>query len=504
MKKLLVFPFALATVFAYAKIDMGTPFTDGAILQRQRQVPVWGTAEPLSKVTVEFADARVSTKADDKGKWEVFLPSMEASKDSRVMRVKEIKEGFIFDTVTDVLEVNDVLVGEVWMCSGQSNTECPIWGNGTRYRDGWGAMMLLSTKKNFVRFVKNARQPSVTARYDYKAHWVAATPEMYELYKKGTALPSAMGYYFALEIANALDIPVGIVDSSWGGTNIDAWTPPSGYEGIRQLDDVASLPLLDSKAFDAAKKKGGAYEGKRIYGGWNQQPAALWNGMVAAYAPMACRGFIWYQGCHNAGESHRYAVKMHALYNGWAKEFRNSDMKLYFVQLAPWRSNWMGLVAAQNKFAAEEENAALAVTADVGNFDDIHPNDKRTVAKRLSLHALKNDYGVSTIKAESPVFKSMKIQGAKVILSFDNVESWYVYADDYSIVPAFEVAGKDGVWHDAKLQNVEKYGIVKGKDLIISSEKVPNPVKVRYMGKNRTAGTLFNEGNLPLGPFVGE
>jgi sialate O-acetylesterase len=179
-------------------------------------------------------------------------------------------------------------------------------------------------------------------------------------------------------------------------------------------------------------------------------------------------------------------------------------MKLYFVQLAPWRSNWMGLVAAQNKFAAEEENAALAVTADVGNFDDIHPNDKRTVAKRLSLHALKNDYGVSTIKAESPVFKSMKIQGAKVILSFDNVESWYVYADDYSIVPAFEVAGKDGVWHDAKLQNVEKYGIVKGKDLIISSEKVPNPVKVRYMGKNRTAGTLFNEGNLPLGPFVGE
>ena len=500
MKKLIVTACALTTLFAYAKIDMGTPFTDGVILQRQRNVPVWGTATPSSKVTVEFAGASVSVQADEKGKWEVTLPSMEASKESRVMRVTEAKEGFFFDTVTDTLVVKDVLVGEVWMCAGQSNTECPIWGQGTRYRDGWGAMMLLSTKKSFVRFVKNARTPSVTPKHDYKARWIAATPEMYEMWKKGATLPSAMGYYYALELANYLDIPVGVIDSSWGGTNIDAWTPPSGYEGIRQLDDVAALPLLDAKAFAEAKKDG-IYADKHIYGGWIQQPAALWNGMVAAYTPMACRGFIWYQGCHNSSESHRYAAKMHALYNGWAKEFRNSGMKLYFVQLAPWHSNWMGIVTAQNKFAAEEENAAIAVTADVGNFDDIHPNDKRTVAKRLSLHALKNDYGVSTIKAESPVFKSMKIQGAKVILSFDNVENWYVYADDYSIVPAFEVAGKDGVWHDAKLENVANFGIVDGKDLIVSSEKVSNPVKVRYMGKNRTAGTLFNEVTLPLGPF---
>ena len=495
MKKLTLLAVVAAALAVHAKIDMGTPFTDGVVLQRDRAVPVWGKAQANTKVIVEFAGVEVSTRALSDGSWKVELPAMKASKENRIMRVSE--EG------GEKIELKDVLVGEVWMCSGQSNTDCPIWANGPRYRDGSGAMMLLSTYKPFVRLVKTPHVASVTPRRGYKATWMSMTPDMYDAFKKGVRLPSAMGYYFALELANALDIPVGLVDSSWGGTNIDAWTPPSGYEKRMELADVAALPRLNKDDFGVARSNG-VYKGKNIYRGWHQQPTLLWNGMVAAYAPMACRGFIWYQGCTNGGEPERYASKMHALYDGWAKEFKNPSLKLYFVQLAPYVHNWTGICAAQNKFADEEKNAGIAVISDVGNFWDIHPNDKRTVGKRLSLLALKRDYGCERIKAESPVFRSVKFTDNTAEMTFDNVENWYVYADDRSVEPAFEMAGADGKWHHAKLKNVDGSGNVKGKTLVVVCDKVAKPVQVRYMYKNQTSGTLYNEGNLPLGPFLGK
>ena len=173
---------------------------------------------------------------------------------------------------------------------------------------------------------------------------------------------------------------------------------------------------------------------------------------------MACRGFIWYQGCHNAGEYQRYCAKMHALYNGWAKEFQNPDLKLYFVQLAPWgNAGIANIQMAQAKFAAEEKNAAMAVINDVGNLTDIHPNDKRTVAKRLAVHALKRDYGWDFLRDNSPTLKSWKIEGDKFILSFNDAQGWYVYnhtMGDQSV--GFELAGADGVFKPARLVNVKK------------------------------------------------
>ena len=500
MKKLVVATFAAASMAAFAKIDMATPFTDGVVLQRGRAVPIWGTAEPGKKITVEFAGNAVSTLVADDGKWKVELPAMVASKENRIMRITEKAEGFFFDDLLDSAEVKDVLVGEVWMCAGQSNTDCPIWGRDPRYRDGEGAMMILSTDKPFVRLVKNKHIASVKPRTSFKAKWMAMTPKMFDEFNKGVRLPSAMGYYFALELANALDIPVGVVDSSWGGTNIDAWTPPSGYEKVPELSDVAKLPCLEKKDFDAAVANG-VYKGKKVYNNHVQQPSILWNGLVAAYAPMACRGLIWYQGCHNRNEAHRYCSKMHALYNGWSKEFNNPELKLYFAQLAPWKENFVGIAAAQNKFVSEQKNAQIAVLSDAGNYDDIHPNNKRVIAKRLSLHALKNDYGFSSIKSLSPVFKSVEFTGGKAVMTFDNVQSWYVYSADWSVTPAFEIAGANSVWHAAKLENVDERGRVKGVTLSVSSAKVPNPVKVRYLYKNLTSGTLYNEVSLPLGPF---
>ena len=488
MKRRLAVACALAALAAQAKIEMGTPFTDGAVLQRGREVPVWGKAEPGRKVTVAFGDAEVSTIACAKGCWKVMLPAMAASRENRVLKVTESEIGWLWDTESDAVEVKDVLVGEVWFASGQSNMECPIWSDWPRYRDGAGGLLTTMTFIPEIRYVKNDRVWSVEPKA-LKAKW---RPFMPASFKEKTM--SAVAFYFARELHLALGVPVGIVDSSWGGTNIDAWTPRCGYDGCDpSLRETAAYKV---KADWKAEK-----DKKGPIGGAQQQPTVLFNGMVDAYAPMAMRGFIWYQGCHNGWESQLYCAKMHALYDGWSKRFENPDLKLYFVQLAPYQQNWTGLVAAQNKFVAEEKNAAIAVTADVGNFDDIHPNNKEIVAKRLAVHALKRDYGFDVPEDDSPVLRKAVFGGGKVTLTFDHAKSWYVYAPNRSIEPAFEVAGTNGVWTAAKLQNVKKDGPVTGTDLVVSAPDVPDPVKVRYMGKNRTMGTLYNQASLPLGPF---
>jgi len=485
---------AVASAFAVeAKVKLATPFNDNMVLQRDRPVRVWGTADPGETVTVTYAGATFrqsrATTACKGGKWMVELAPMKACKCGGTL------------TVNDVA-LKDVLVGEVWMCAGQSNTDCPVWGGNPRYRDGQGAMHIQMTVKPWVRLVKTPRQWDVKPKLDYRAQWVPMTPA---LLKQGSK-PSAMGWYYALELANALDIPVGLVDSSVGGTNIDSWTPKSGLASRPDLKDVLDWPMVDHKGWKDTMRKG-------PIGGGIQQPTALWNGMVAAYAPMSIRGFIWYQGCHNAGEWPRYCSKMHALYNGWATEFKNPDLKLYFAQLAPWGYNGIATIQqAQAQFAAEEKNAAMAVINDVGNLADIHPNDKRTVAKRLALHALKRDYGYDWLVDNSPTLKSWKIEGDAFVLSFDDAKEWYVYNMDRSVQTGFEIAGADGKFVPAKIANLRCHkdkrsgkdvcdGCINGATLVVKADGVTAPVKLRYLYSRPWFGCLYNEVNLPLGAF---
>ncbi len=491
---------ALASAQLLAEIKMGAPFTDGAVLQRGMKVPVWGKSDKAGgTVTVEFAGQTKTGAVGQDGAWKVELDPMEASKESRTMKVS-VSGG-------ESAAVNDVLVGEVWFASGQSNMECPIWGWSTRYRDMKGGLMTTMTRLPCVRYVKSPHKWSATP-VEVSAKWCKFTPEDLQLFYRGgmggrgTEL-SAVAFYYARELYLALDVPIGILDASWGGTNIDAWTPRSGYEGCdASIKATADYPV--KKDWKSEDKKGPII-------GANQQPTVLYNGMVAPFAPMAMRGFIWYQGCHNGGESRLYCAKLHALYEGWRREFANPDLKLYLAQLAPFSNNWLGICMAQTKFCAEEKNAALAVTADVGNFFDIHPNDKEIVAKRLVVHALKRDYGFAIPQDDSPVVKSVSFADGKATVEFANVKNWYVYAPDRTREPAFELAGADGTWQPAKVVN---YRQGKGKDgkvgdtdyidgpvIVLSSDKVAEPVKVRYMGKSKTAGTLYNEASLPLGPF---
>jgi sialate O-acetylesterase len=242
-----------------------------------------------------------------------------------------------------------------------------------------------------------------------------------------------------------------------------------------------------------------------------QLPSRLWNEMVNPFAPMAMRGMIWYQGCSNSGDApERYTRMMHALYNGWSKKFENPGMKLYFVQLAPWGSGGHPeFQQAQQRFAEEQPNSAMAVINDLGNLTDIHPSDKEPVARRLVLHALKRDYGFSNIEDCSPVLRSWRIEGDRFVMTFDHAKSFYVYNHKYcSQENGFEICGADGAWKKCQIHNFIRNskgnyrgGIAGGNVLEVSADGVAEPKKLRYLYSRPWYGSVYNEVCLPLGSF---
>lgn len=494
---------ACLTVVASAGLKMGTPFSDHMVLQRERKVPVWGWAAPGERVTVKFAGQEKSVKADSKGKWTVELDPLKMSKVPQTMKVND-------------LEIKDILVGEVWLVSGQSNTELPLWGSSARFRDRQGALVAQITRRPMIRYAyaceydvhKLSTVPLEQATR--KVEWKPFTPE--NLSRSPSF--SAMAVYFARDLEDVLDMPIGLVGAYWGGTNIDAWTPHSGYDNHPELAETRDYKLVDWDTWEAERR---ATSKMPICEG-NQQPSILWNTMWAPWVPFASRGLIWYQGCHNHAEGESYCNKMHALYDGWSKEFQNPDFKLYFAQLAPYNfpKNWFRIRLGQDRFAAEEKNAGMVVTCDVGNFDDIHPADKEPIGRRLALLALNRDYGFTDIVADSPRAVAVKREGSDLVVDVANATSLYVYADDFSApYGMFEVAGTNAHWYAATLVNAKidrMYGGVStcqggisrvdGKvKLVVGSAAVKEPVMVRYLQHSPWKGTIFNQVCLPLGPF---
>ena len=463
----------------------GTPFADGMVLQRGVAAPVWGPASPGETVTVEFAGQSKTAKADASGAWRTSLDPLEASCEGRTMTIAcgGVREA-----------IKDVLVGEVWFASGQSNMDCPIWGASPRYRDAKGGMMTKTVRRPLIRFAKNPRRLSAKPAQGWKAAWRDFTPESFKHAMRQKTL-SAVAFYFALGLHDALGMPVGIVDSSVGGSNIDSWTPKSGYAAHPSLADVAAYPTADKWNKSMATS---------VIDADYQQPSILWYGMVAAWAPFAIKGFIWYQGEHNAvhGDAARYCEKMHALRDGWAKEFMNPALRLYFAQLAPFRINWFELQLAQAKFAAEDNNAAMAATCDVGNMRDVHPNDKETVARRLLLHALKRDYGFADVIADSPTPKSWKVADGCFVIAFAGADAFYCYNADRSAPKGFEVAGADGKFVAASIRNRMRNGSISGKELIVGADGVAEPKRLRYLGGAHRAGSIYStDSALPIAPF---
>ena len=490
MRHLFLVTFLTSSAAALAVVKPGTPFADHMVLQRDKNVAVWGTADAGEKVTVRFAGAQVSTQADDKGAWRVDLPPMAASREGRTLKIND-------------LAIKDVLVGEVWYCSGQSNAEMPLVCGGPHFTERQGRLVAQMTHKPLIRYVyasdyKFSVTPKTQA--DYKVEWKTFTPE--NLGKEPSF--SAMGVYFALELYSALEIPIGIVGSCQGGTNIDAWTPRSGYAGKDSLKEVADWKVVDKAGWKPEMRHLPIWEE-------HQQPTVLWNEMIQPWCPMTMRGFIWYQGCHNSREAHLYCAKMHALYDGWAKEFQNPDLKLYFAQLAPYSDDWYDLQLAQAKFAAEEKNASMVTTVDIGCWDDIHPGDKLPVGKRLAALAMQHDYGFTDVEGEAPTFRSAEVKDGQAVLTFDHATGWYVRNDDWSLLSGFELQAADGSWKPARLVNADHgaterkpynpRGWVEGDKIVLTAEGLDRPVGVRYLRQKPWMGHLHAMSGLALGPF---
>ncbi len=472
-----------------AAVRLAGVFGDHMVLQRGLPVPVWGTAAPGEKVSVAFADKRVETAAELDGTWSVDLPPLAASKEGGTLMANGVA-------------VTDVLVGEVWFLSGQSNMALPLTGPNTRFRDCAGGTLAQITHRPAVRYVQGPTHACELPRTEpiQPVEWRPFTPE--HLLK---APPSAVGFYFGCALEEALDVPVGLVCVATGGTNIDAWTPHEGSSSRPALKDMAEWKYVPVSDWT----KEGAY--KLPIDSHAQQPGVLWNGTVHPFAPLAMRGLLWYQGERNASagpaETVRYRSKLHALYNGWAGAFANPAMKLNVVQLCSWGKDIAVFQEEQARFVEENQNAGLVIINDLGNLNDIHPNRKALVGLRLALLALKRDYGFGHLRAESP--KPTGLRSAGDVLSFHvfHAEKLYYYSPDKSVCTGFEIAGDDGVFFPAKIINAENnpaklnFGEIRGTEICLRAKEVSAPVKVRYLHSRPWYGCVHNEADLPMGAF---
>ncbi len=481
-----------------AALSLGAPFADGMVLQAGRAVPVWGTATPNSEVSLRFGAAQVVTRSDSEGKWRANLPSLTASKEGRELVVSVGNEKLV---------LRDVLVGEVWLASGQSNMECAIWNiNNMRFRDREGGLLTQYVSRPYVRFCEvSTEKHSVSPRTSWEkpARWLPIDRKNVVMgARKGL---SAVAYYFALELYATLDVPIGIIAAVKGGSNIDAWTPREGIGTRPDLKDLYDFPVAE--VLDPKLRRWPISDSAN-------QPTVLWNSMLAPLGPFAMRGAIWYQGEQNCNEPQRYASRMHALYNGWKLKFENPSLSFLFVQIPPWGSPEIAaLQEAQALFASEEPTTGMAVVNDLGNLKDIHPNVKGPVGRRLAALALQRNYGYKDLVADAPRPKSWSVlEGGAIEITFDFVKNWYVYNDDRSMATGFEVRDAKGQWHKAELANMGMWknpktgevlptAFINENRLVIASPEVPKPTGLRYLHSAPWYGSLHADTSLPLGAF---
>ncbi|MCU0791691.1 MAG: sialate O-acetylesterase [Opitutaceae bacterium] len=497
--------FALCAV-ARADITLAPLFTDHAVLQCGKPVPIWGTADVGETVRVTFLDQTQSTTAGDDGRWRVTLDPLVARSEPATLTVVGK------NTVT----LTDILVGEVWLASGQSNM-------GWIVRNTFDADLDVPASTNpLIRHVKIqqtvADAPATTVAID-RSIWETASPAT-------TANFTAVGYYFAREIQAHLGVPVGIINSSWGGTPAEAWTDPDtlarnpafAYVAAAWADTLAAYPeknlryIADLAAWesarDAAKSDGQPFNKPALNApagpGHRSTPSGLYNAMIHPLVPYALRGAIWFQGENNANrQPERYHELFSALITGWRARFGQGDFPFYWAQLSSFgyfptnnntangdATNWAVLREAQTKTLALPATGQ-AITIDVGHHTDIHPRNKRAVGQRLARLALNRDYGIK-LQDSGPTFDKAVIDGATFRVSFTQVGGGLT--TPFRELTGFEIAGADRVFHPAT-------AAINGATVVVSSPTVTDPVALRYSWRNAPLGGLFNQSGLPAVPF---
>ncbi|OAM87269.1 sialate O-acetylesterase [Termitidicoccus mucosus] len=493
---------AVSSGAAGLPITLAPLFRDGAVLQRGKPVPVWGTAGAGETITVSFGRQTATATAGADGKWRADLPAFEASAVSRALTVTSAG-------AKDAITVNDVVVGEVWLAAGQSNME-----RVTRATD-YGKFETTFARAPLVRHWKNGKKVSDAPYARAMGKWEAVTPET-------VGESTGVGHYFALDLHRALGVPVGVINCSWGGTRVEAWMPPGttdakngpAFAGIhtRWAETLQAYPEAKKRADAnltawekeraAAAAAGKPFTKRRPGTAWGPghqaTPGGLFNGMIAPHVPCALRGFIWYQGCSNTNRAHEYHALFSAMITGWRAQFAQSDLPFYWVQLANYRGSGAGNTEYADLRGAQTATLSLpntgqAVTIDIGNVNDIHPRNKHDVGRRLALLALKRTYGFKTLVDTGPEFASAIAEGPAMRVTFKPSDS--PLTSPRGLTPSgFELAGADKKFHPAEAK------IEKGT-VLVTSPAVPRPAAVRYAWRNAPAAGLFNQDGLPACPF---
>lgn len=490
----------LFTSLAHAELCLPTVLGDHMVFQRDAPVPVWGVADPGQSVTVRFADQVKETIADNDGRWRVNLDPMPAEASPRVLQVESDGQ---------TIERRDILVGEVWLCSGQSNMQMGL----ARAADGEAEVARAGDPLLRLMRVENHVVPRGE---DIVGEWAACSPESAERF-------SAAGYYFGLELRRELDVPVGLIVSAWGATGGESWLP---IEAIRDVPDFASVierdrerdaqrPQLEAEheaaverwraERDAAEKAGKALPSPpRLPMALRPQSRAgsLYDSMILPLAPFAMRGSIWYQGEANVGQGERYHTLMTLLIDSWRHAWGQEQFYFGIVQLPNYRaiaqepgdSAWARLREAQRLTAERVIDTGLAVTIDIGDADDGHPKNKRGVGERLARWALADVYGLP-VAGHGPVLQDVSFENGATIITFEDGPGELKSTDDQPI-GSFAIAGPDRRWHWARVE------IIRPRTARVWSEQVPNPVAVRYAwSDNPPAPNLTDGSGLPASPF---
>ncbi len=485
---------SLAAV-ARGDVRLNALFTDHGVLQRGKRLPVWGWAENGEQVAVEFAGQRVVTIAQN-GRWRVWLAPLAASAEPRVMRV----------TGHNTVEVQDLLVGEVWLASGQSNMAWLLKSSFNPETD-----IQAATQPN-LRLFTVPRLKAQAPVENVKSAWSLCSPDAAREF-------SAVGYYFGRDLQAALGVPVGIIHTSWGGSSAEAWISENHLKADREFsrDILDPYPATYRKwqeakmAWEAAKlaaeQKGVAFTQPQPGLGW--KPSELYHGMIAPLLPYAIAGAIWYQGESNAGRAWQYRRLFPAMIQNWRTDFGQRDFPFLAVQLAPWdrnkkrtleeitaapvESDWAELREAQNYSAQVLKNVGVAVITDVGDKDDIHPVKKEPVGARLALLARTIAYADKKIVSSGPVYRKLSVSGNKALLTFDHVGHGLTSKGE--VVTGFAVAGEDRKFHwgEARIETGNRVSVV--------SSNVAKPVAVRYGWADYPVLNLGNDAGLPASPF---
>jgi sialate O-acetylesterase len=487
-----------------AGITLAPLFADHAVLQRDKPVPVWGTSGPSDTIYVKFHGTTAITTATTDGHWKLSIGPYAASADP----------GDLVVTGRRTVTLHDVVVGDIWLCSGQSNMEFTVDDGGDTYRVDHANAEVGAGDFPMIRQLKIERTVSTVPVTTVKTDgWQPASPSTVGHF-------TAVGYFFARDIHLALGVPIGIIDSPWGGTPIESWMSDAARNSTsigaeldarwkKQMGEwpperVARYPV-DMATWQTAQEEAKKNHTKNTLP-WPQPPASndspalpggLYNAMIAPLQPAAIRGILWYQGEANAGRPGEYAELFATMIRSWREGFGQGDLPFYFVQLANFgdenevvNREWARLREAQAK-ALELPDTGMAVTIDIGDAHNIHPRNKQEVGRRLALIAKVKVYGIAP-EVSGPVFAGASREGKALRVRFTSAGT--ELAAHGGPVRSLEVAGPDKVFYPAAAE-------IEADTLLASSPDVSEPVAVRYAWTNAPDANLYGDTGLPAVPF---